>query len=498
MSPLLASLSCLCLIAGLFYLDRDKTFRPSKALWLPIIWIAIAGSRSISAWFSLRPGSNIDNGTSYYLDSSPADVGAFAILLIASLGVLFSRRRRIKGLLLASWPVLLYFSFCLISTSWSYEPDVSLKRWVKAIGDLAMVLVIVSDPKPMVALSRLTSRIGFVFFPLSMLFIKYFPMVGRGYTPDGIQMNTGVTTNKNMLGVILLVISLSTLWRVCALWRAKETLDRRRHLYAQMALLVLGAELFRMAHSATAIACFVLGGGIILATNLRVFRNRPSRIHALFVALIVVGGLAFLLGAQGGVAAALGRDSTLSGRKEIWAAVIPAAPNPIIGAGFEGFWISPNVEKFQRALVGWWHPEGLNEAHNGYIEVYLNLGLVGLGLIVTVLVVGYMRAAKALRINLQVGGLFLAYILVSAVYSFTEAGFRMLDPMWIFLLLGVVGSTGVAIGLFGSKLRQKPSIAAAERGKTLVERVPEPGWDAAYASRAVLSPFKSARANNHR
>ena len=150
-------------------------------------------------------------------------------------------------------------------------------------------------------------------------------------------------------------------------------------------LLAFGALLFRMAHSATAIACFLLGAGFIFASNLRTFRGRPARVHALCFSILLAGGLALLFGAQGDVAGALGRQSNLSGRTEIWAAAIPAAPNALVGAGFEGFWISPSVEEFQRRLVGWWHPEGLNEAHNGYIEVYLNLGWIGLILISCIL-----------------------------------------------------------------------------------------------------------------
>ncbi len=37
-----------------------------------------------------------------------------------------------------------------------------------------------------------------------------------------------------------------------------------------------------------------------------------------------------------------------------------------------------------------------NEAHNGYIEVYLNLGWLGLGLIALILGQGYRRAVRAL------------------------------------------------------------------------------------------------------
>jgi O-antigen ligase len=158
------------------------------------------------------------------------------------------------------------------------------------------------------------------------------------------------------------------------------------------------------------------------------------------------------------VAGALGRSSNLSGRTEIWAALIPAASNPILGAGFESFWISPDAARFWNTLghLGWWHPEILvPEAHNGYIEIYLNLGWVGLGLISVILISGYRRAVSAFRMNPSVGSLMLAYVIVSAVYSITEAGFRSLDPIWAFLLLAIVTSTGVTTGLIREPQTQK-------------------------------------------
>ncbi|MGA7106883.1 MAG: O-antigen ligase family protein [Terracidiphilus sp.] len=493
MNSLLATCIFACGIAGLFYLDRDKTVRTSKALWIPVIWIAIVGSRSVSEWFGVH-----HTGANAQLDGSGIDAAVFGILTVSAIIVLCFRNARTRDFLVLNWPVLIYFFFCLISVSWSDHPDVSFKRWIKAIGDLAMVLVIVTDRQPVAALTRLMARVGFVLLPASVLMIKYFGDLGHEYTPDGAQMNTGVSTNKNMLGVMLLVVTLFTLWRVIDIFRDRNMRDRRRHLVAQGVLLAFGILLFKMAHSATAIACFALGGGLIIASNLRSFRIRPVRIHALCLGILLFGAVAFLSGAEGTVSEALGRQANLSGRTEIWAAAIPAAPNALIGAGFEDFWISPNVEKFQRGLLGWWHPEGLNEAHNGYIETYLNLGVVGVCLIAMILVIGYRRAVKAFRKNTQIGGLFLAYIIVAAVYSITEAGFRMLDPMWIFLLLAVVGASGVNAGLFARKATKTLATRTDDGIKTLGKSEPDPGLEAIYASRGGSAMFKLARANNPR
>jgi exopolysaccharide production protein ExoQ len=455
MNPSLATLICACGTAGLYYLDRDRSVRISKALWVPVVYLWIVGSRPLSMWLG------VTNAGDNELNGSPFDAAVFGVLLAAAVVVLIWRHKRTRTFLTSNWPILIYFLYCLISVTWSYYPGVSFKRWIKAIGDLAMVLVIVTEPRLPDALGRLYSRVGFLLFPASVLLIKYYGNLGRGYDPDGNPANTGVTTNKNTLGVLLLVISLGVVWRLVALLRDKTEPNRRRHLLAQGVLLAFGIALFVMADSATSLACFGLGTTLILVTGLPIFRRRPKAVHALVASIVCAGLLAMLLGGQDTMVHSLGRQSNLSGRTEIWAAVIPAAPNSIVGAGFESFWISPCVEKVWRGLVGWWHPEGLNEAHNGYIEVYLNLGWIGVCLISLILISAYRRAVAAFRLSPSIGSLMLAYIIAAAVYSITEAGFRMLDPIWIFLLLATVSAGGVVAGLFG---RERPKICASRGG----------------------------------
>ena len=444
MNPTLASLICACGIGGLFYLDRDSSVHTSKALWLPVAWIWIVGSRSVSQWLGLAPASG-----NVQLEGSPVDAAVLGVLLAAAIVVLIRRGSSTRAFLSANWPILIYFLYCLVSIFWADFPSVALKKWIKAVGDPAMILLIVTDAQPVAALRRLFTRTGFLLLPASVLYIKYYD-TGRGYTPDGAPMNTGVTTNKNSLGVMLLVISLGTVWRLLSLLREKSQPNRGRHLLAQGVLLAFGIALLEMADSATSLVCFVLGSALILATELPSIRRRPGRVHILVAMIVLAGGLAMLVG-QSTVTNALGRQSNMSGRTDIWAAVIPAVPNPVVGAGFESFWIGPSARKFWSKLVGWYHPEWINEAHNGYVEVYLNLGWVGVVLISSILISGYRRAIAAFRLNPPLGSLMLAYVTGAAVYSITEAGFRMLNPIWIFLLLAVVSASGVAAGLLGGE-----------------------------------------------
>jgi O-antigen ligase len=465
MNPSLASLICACGIAALFYLNRDRSVRTSKALWLPVVYLCILGSRAVSAWLGITPPTNVQ------LDGSPVDAAAFGLLLAGAIVVLCRRGRLTRTFLIANWPILIYYSYCFASISWAYYPDVAFKRWVKAISDLAMPLVIVTDTQPVGALRRVISRVGFLLFPTSVLFIKYYGDIGRGYTPDGLPMNTGVTTNKNLLGLIVLVISLAVLWNFRALLVDKDVCKRKRRLAAQGTLLVFGLALFKMADSATCIACFILGGALICMTGLRAIRIRPARVHILCLAIVIAGGVALLFGGQGDVAHALGRQSNFTGRTEIWAAVIPAVSNPIFGDGYQSFWIGPDVRKVWPRLSGWWKIESLlNEAHNGYIEVYLNLGWIGVGLIILILVSGYRSAALAFRRSPRIGSLMLAYVVVSAVYNITESAFFAPHLMWFFLVLAMFSASGLDAGLIGREtpgFRFRAPANAAQRMQSI-------------------------------
>jgi exopolysaccharide production protein ExoQ len=441
MSPSLASLIYACGIAGLFYLNRDNSVRTSKALWLSVVYLWVIGSRPVSEWLGITsPGISNDQ-----LEGSPVDAAFFGILLIAAVCVLVHRGRRTLTFLNANAPILIFFLFCLLSVCWSDFPGVAFKRWIKAIGDLAMILIVVTDEQPVAALRRLFSRTGFILLPLSLLFIKYYPNLGRSYeTWTGAPMNAGLTNDKNALGVITFVLLLGAVWRVLALLRSDEkTPNRRRHLLAQGAILAIGIWLLSLANSVTSTVSFALGAGLMLVTSLRFMRRKPAAVHVLVLLLLVTATLVMLLGGEASAAQALGRNSTLTGRTDIWAAVIPMSPNPLIGAGFESFWLSPRVhERLWDVFTGL----PLNEAHNGYIEVYLELGWVGLGLIGLILIDGYRRSVKAFRRDPGLGGLLIAYILTAMVYSVTEAGFRMMDPIWIFFLLAVIEASIITAG----------------------------------------------------
>jgi exopolysaccharide production protein ExoQ len=287
----------------------------------------------------------------------------------------------------------------------------------------------------------LFSRVGFVLLPISVLLIRYYPAIGTGWDAWGQgQTFVGVTTNKNILGNLTYLIGLGALWQILTLVRDKEHPNRARHLLAQCTLFAFVIYLLNTAHCATATACFIFGVGLMLALSLPLFRRSPAAVHALVLAILLGGGVTALLGGKAAVSEALGRKPDLTGRTEIWKILIPMAPDPVGGAGFETFWVGPRVAKAYSQVGGL---NMINEAHDGYIEVYLNLGFIGLGLIALILGQGYRSSVRAFRRDAAFGALLVAYVASAVTYNISEAGFRMLCLEWFFLLVSIVMASRV-------------------------------------------------------
>jgi O-antigen ligase len=141
------------------------------------------------------------------------------------------------------------------------------------------------------------------------------------------------------------------------------------------------------------------------------------------------------LGVGGGALSAIGRNSTLTGRTEVWQTVLPFVANAWVGAGYENFWIGQRLQNIARAVGA-----GLNQAHNGYIEIYLNIGYVGIILLGGIICTGYRNIMQGLRRDPDVSRLKLALFLIALVYNFTEAAFKMMSPVWMLFLLAAIAA----------------------------------------------------------
>lgn len=454
MPRLIASIIFAVGIAILFRLDRERNARITPALWIPTMWLFIAASRNFTDWLQMGGGG----GSTDYTEGSPIDRAVLTAILLLGVVVLFTRANRAISVLRVNGPILAYFAYCAISILWSDFPDVAAKRWFRACGDVVMILIVLTEPDWQAAFRRLCARLGFLLVPLSILFIRYYPDLGRRYSRGGRFFWVGVATDKNALGMMCLIFGLASIYRFLTVYREPKSRTRSRILLAQGTLLLLTTYVIREADSATAFSCFGLAGTVMILSFLFPWARKPVMLHAMVALGVGIAFSALFLNMGSGLVQDLGRESTLTGRTAIWSSALSLVHNPLLGAGFESFWIGPRLRQVENDIQ-----QGVNQAHNGYIEIYLNLGLVGIACLATLIISGYRRIIFAARRQILAGSLRLAYLVVALAYDFTEGGFKMMHPVWIVFLFSIAIPAGPPFYSRKAKVAKPESSTEASR-----------------------------------
>jgi O-antigen ligase len=138
------------------------------------------------------------------------------------------------------------------------------------------------------------------------------------------------------------------------------------------------------------------------------------------------------------LAAMLGRDSTMTGRTEIWQAVLQAImKHPLLGYGFAAFWLSLRGESANIILALRW---AVPAAHNGFLEIWLQLGAAGLFLFAAGFIFAMRSALRGLRQPSFARAAWpLAILLLTLVYNLDESSLMQPnDFLWVLYVATLV------------------------------------------------------------
>lgn len=420
-------------------LQRDNRLRQgtSSALWIPTLWLGIIASRPLSMWLGFGGGTSAQEG-------SPMDALFFMVMIFAALVVLARRRVIWSRLFTENWAMVLFYGFVLLSVLWAYSPLVSFKRWFKEIGNIFVLLVILTERDPQQALRTVFFRCGCVLIPLSYIFIRWFPDLGRVYNIHSGEMEAvGVTCQKNSLGAMILVCSLLIFWDWLELRKLRKQnpeANFRFDLNLRIALLLCGAYLLNMCDSKTSMICLALSLGILAATRLPVL-NRRLRLLGVLAAAGFLGYLVLsqFFDIKGIFVHDLGRNADLTGRTEVWETLLKAGTDPLIGTGFLSFWDNP---MYQDKLPG----GDSVSAHNGYLEIYLFEGWIGVCLLAIWLLASGGRINRALAWDGDYGVVRFATFLIALLANYTESNFAVMTPIGFLFLTAAIGHAESAAG----------------------------------------------------
>jgi O-antigen ligase len=276
-------------------------------------------------------------------------------------------REALRGAL-AFAPAAVLLTFAAASAAWSIAPDVTVRR-VEALAFNDLMALYLASRFSWRDLLRVVSTAFLVLAAGSWVMCLAFPALGVHHLVNAGDWR-GLWTEKNELGFLMVTGTMACL--ACAFIDA-----RLRGLWLAGAVTCMGLVI--MSRSGTSLICLLGGGGC--AIGLQASKGRPvAGVTIAFLAGCVVVAVAVLLLADLPLFfTLLGKDPTLTGRTGVWTAVLRRiAERPHLGYGFGAFW----HDRFGPAMLirretQWDVPA----AHNGWLEIGLQIGEVGVALV---------------------------------------------------------------------------------------------------------------------
>lgn len=419
----LAIIVCLAFILAVAYYERKGNYNIAGPTWIVFIWILILSSRPISLWLGV-------GGSGDELEGNAFDRNLYLLLTAGAVVTIGRRGYPWRAAISSNWPLFALWGYMLVTCVWSDHPFVTFKRWFKDLTAFAIILVIVSSVKPSALIKAVASRCALILFLLSYLFINYIPELGRVYSRSGGLQIVGITTQKNTLGEIAVICILLLVWRMAEDCSGNPGRSKLRLIGVPFALCVLGGYLLWQSDSKTSLLSLILGLVVLFSHKLPLVRNRPM--HFLVIAGFAVPALYLgnsALGLSDYALELLGRDATLTGRTGIWHAIVEHPVNPWLGVGYLMYWDELGFVEING------YPTELKTAHNGYIDVYLDGGILGLFFLSIMVLSSARTTASAFLKGDYLGRLRFAFFSIMMLANISESFFLRRGPLWFFYLL---------------------------------------------------------------
>ncbi len=272
----------------------------------------------------------------------------------------------LENKLIAALPVL-----ALASTAWSQVPFRTFTFAIMAFAHTAFAFYLTKRfTKDQVI--DLFFGLGLVALVLSLVLVALYPAAGLDHKEGIRNAWEGMFGHKNHCAIIMTYLLVPAFFL-----RVQRTFTR----ILQIGFVVFSIFLVAMTTSRTGwLEVFLLFCFLGVVTLLNKLEAR-ERFTAAILITIAAAVLAFLVyEAAPIIAVMLGKDPTLTGRSQIWHAVMLAVhKRPLLGFGYYAFWIGMKGEAANVAMsIG---ATNLGNAENGVLGMWLELGAVGVAIV---------------------------------------------------------------------------------------------------------------------
>jgi len=315
-----------------------------------------------------------------------------ACLAISMLGIIQHIGTSVK-LFLRTWPVWVLLLWFLLTSHWASYPDISIRR---SIAYITIYLIAVSLA---VSFEHPVDFQRPLYLALVLIFLANI-VAAQIIPPNNAKLGVnGLYAQKNGAGVIALyVIMVMTV-----------SIALRRPLITKLfsaCLVILGWAFLISTQAKTSYAIAVCLSFMIPVLSYLLLKPKAYMLFAAAVCALLFGVMVLVFQLMNLTLEELGKaifvDLTFTNRTFIWNAVIPEIwHHPWTGAGFGSFWATGRLlnpinarpdEFFMDAKL-------INEAHNGYIDIALQAGFIGLVLALLVMARAAWQLCRAISIR---------------------------------------------------------------------------------------------------
>lgn len=304
--------------------------------------------------------------------------------------------------------IALLIVLVFVSSLWSSIPNITISRSFSMAGTTLLGLYLATRYSLRQQLRLLAWALG-IAIVLSIIFALALPKYG---IESGVHAGAwrGIYTHKNTFGSVMLLsiivflnLSMEIIRRKIVVWC---------FIFLSISLLVLSSASSPLINLLALIAAFFI---------FRVVHWRSRLAIPVFLfSVVVYGSLSLWLTVSAAdIASAFGKDLTLTGRTDIWVYILEMInQRPLLGYGFDSFWLSDSANVIRQA-IGW---KGVPNAHNGYLDLALALGITGALIFTAGYVLFLLRGIAYLRVLRTPDGIWaLMYLTYFSLINFTES-----------------------------------------------------------------------------
>ncbi|HSZ63752.1 MAG TPA: O-antigen ligase family protein [Terriglobales bacterium] len=460
MPPTLVLSVWLVSLLALFCFDPAREPKASAALWVPLIWLFFIASRTPSMWLQFSYASSLEQALE---EGNPLDRAIFSLLILLAFVILVSRSFQWRKFVSQNSALVLFLGFALLSVAWSDFPLATFKKWFRDAGLYLAVLVILTDRNRLEAVRTVLRRLYYLTVPLSIVLVNYYPNLGRTWSRWGSMEFAGVSTSKNMLGLLCLASGIFFFWDAATRWNQRRDKRVRRIILVNTAFIGMALYLLNLCGSKTSTVCLILGCLMIAAAQSKLGQRHIGWLKVMAPSIFLIYWMLTFFGLGGQMSEAVGGTADMSDRTRIWQVLLSVPINPLVGCGYQSFWLGPRIQWVWERLTG----DNVFEAHNGYLQTYLDLGVIGVLLVCAFLIATYRRICKQLNPLTPLASLSLGLWSLLLLYNVTEAALGG-GLLWLTLLMGSMPVPERA------KVRARAS-SKVPRGATLVPEIAADG-----------------------